>query len=88
MEIADISVYSGRNIYSHYPVIKVRLDLGEYADRTSAQLPLFADRLLSVLPSLQEHHCSRGCSGGLAQRLNEGTYLGHVVEHIILELQH
>ncbi len=88
MEIADISVYSGRNIYSHYPVIKVRLDLGEYADRTSAQLPLFADRLLSVLPSLREHHCSRGCSGGLAQRLNEGTYLGHVVEHIILELQH
>ena len=49
VEIADISVYSGRNIYSHYPVIKVRLDLGEYADRTSAQLPLFADRLLSVL---------------------------------------
>ncbi|HHV07836.1 MAG TPA: cyanophycin synthetase, partial [Firmicutes bacterium] len=87
MEISYISVYSGRNIYSHYPVIKILLDLGEYAHKSTDQLPLFTDRLLSLIPSLREHHCSRGYRGGFVQRLHEGTYLGHVVEHIILELQ-
>ncbi len=87
MQIVDIFVYSGRNIYSHYPVIKVMLDLGAYADKTTDQLPLFTDQLLSLIPTLREHYCSRSTPGGFVQRLKEGTYLGHVVEHIILELQ-
>jgi cyanophycin synthetase len=87
VRIVDIFIYSGRNIYSHYPVMKVILDLKEYAAHTTDQLPLFTDRLLSLIPTLHSHHCSRGEPGGFAQRLQEGTYLGHVVEHIILELQ-
>lgn len=87
MEIIDIAVYTGKNVYSYYPVIKLTLDLGEYKDKTTDQLALFTDRLLSMLPTLREHHCSRSAPGGFVQRMQEGTYLGHVVEHIILELQ-
>ncbi|MDK2855382.1 MAG: cyanophycin synthetase [Bacillota bacterium] len=87
MRICQLTVYTGKNVYSHHPVIKVTIDLEEYADKTTADIPLFTDRLLSLLPSLRDHHCSRGHPGGFVERLHEGTYLGHVVEHVLLELQ-
>jgi cyanophycin synthetase len=87
MEIRQLNVYSGKNVYSHYPVIKATLDLGCHANTVTSDIPLFTDRLLSLLPTLREHHCSRGRPGGFVERLREGTYLGHVVEHVLLELQ-
>ncbi|HHY93060.1 MAG TPA: ATP-grasp domain-containing protein, partial [Firmicutes bacterium] len=87
MRVEQLTVYTGRNVYSHHPVIKVTLNLEGHAAQTTADLPLFTDRLLSLLPSLKEHHCSRGHPGGFVERLREGTYLGHVVEHVLLELQ-
>ncbi|HHV57120.1 MAG TPA: cyanophycin synthetase [Firmicutes bacterium] len=87
MRVEELAVYSGRNVYSHHPVVKVRLNLEHHADKTTADIPLFTDRLLSLLPSLRDHHCSRGYPGGFVERLREGTYLGHVVEHVLLELQ-
>src|SRR5205823_7620231 len=50
-------------------------------------LPGFTDRLLKLLPRLRDHQCSRGHEGGFIERLREGTWLGHVTEHVALEIQ-
>ncbi len=87
MKIVELHFFSGRNIYSHRPVLKMLLDLEEAACfRTDAD-PGFVGRLLAVLPGLEEHKCSRRRRGGFLERIREGTYLGHVTEHVFLELQ-
>jgi len=68
-------------------LIVIRLDLEELADRPSNEIPGFYEGLRSALPSLIEHYCSPGCRGGFLQRLDKGTYMGHIVEHVALELQ-
>jgi cyanophycin synthetase len=88
MDIIEMHTLNGPNIYSRRPVIKLTLDLGGLAQRPTRQLNGFNRRLLQLLPSLRSHYCSRGCPGGFVERLEEGTYLGHVVEHVILELLH
>ena len=85
MNIREIQFFAGRNIYSHRPVMKMLLDLGER--RLYCTDSIFAARLLAMLPRLAEHFCSRRYSGGFVERLEEGTYLGHVIEHVFLELQ-
>lgn len=87
MDILDIQPLKGRNIYSHKPVIKAIVDIGELYDTPTNQLGCFNDRLLRILPGLQKHCCSLGYEGGFVERLNEGTYIAHVTEHIVLELQ-
>ncbi|HEX7318287.1 MAG TPA: cyanophycin synthetase [Pyrinomonadaceae bacterium] len=64
----------------------MRLDLEELAGRESREFDGFNERLLTALPGLSEHQCSRGYAGGFVERLREGTYFGHVVEHVALEL--
>lgn len=86
MEILEMMAYGGRNVHSHHPVIEMKINLGEYADCATNRIPEFNRLLLEVLPSIGEHHCSRGRPGGFRERLQEGTYLGHVLEHLILEL--
>lgn len=88
MKILNRKIYEGINIYSHYPVIKLTVDLGYLAKSPTNELGNFNTKLFVHIPSLQEHHCSRGIPGGFISRLNEGTYLGHVLEHVILELQY
>lgn len=85
MKIIDIHFFPGRNIYSHRPVMKLLLDLGEW--RSCRSDSDFANRLRSLLPGLTGHYCSRRRPGGFIERLEEGTYMGHVVEHVYLELQ-
>ncbi len=63
------------------------MDLGEVKDRSSEEIPGFNDRLKSWLPSLIEHECSVGERGGFFQRLERGTYMAHILEHVTLELQ-
>lgn len=87
MKILEMREYQGRNIYSHRPVVKATLDLGELGEVWSDCLPGFAESLRTLLPGLTEHHCSRGYPGGFLERLSEGTLLGHVIEHVALELQ-
>jgi cyanophycin synthetase len=65
----------------------MRLDLEDLADKPSDQIPRFYDALVTLLPSLEEHFCGPGCRGGFLQRLREGTMLGHIIEHVALELQ-
>lgn len=64
----------------------MRLDLGELDGKETREFKGFNDRLLACLPGLNEHQCSLGRPGGFVQRLEEGTYFGHVVEHVAIEL--
>jgi cyanophycin synthetase len=87
LKVKEIRALEGRNIYCHRPVIKMKVDLERYALYPTNLLEGFADRLVAAMPSLREHQCSRGRPGGFVERLAEGTYLGHVIEHVALELQ-
>src|SRR5215204_854801 len=86
MKIESIRTIAGPNVYSHRPVLLMTLDLEDLYERESHELPGFVGRLLALLPGLGEHHCSKGYAGGFVERLNEGTYFGHTVEHVTLEL--
>lgn len=87
MDIIDIQIYKGKNIYCHRPVIKAVLDIGNMYDTPTCEIENFNERLLKMLPGLKDHYCSLGYEGGFEERLTEGTYLTHVTEHMILELQ-
>ncbi|HEY3316388.1 MAG TPA: cyanophycin synthetase [Bacillota bacterium] len=87
MYIRELRAYGGRNIHSHYPAVEMLLDLGDLDGRKTRDLGDFSERLLEALPGLAQHHCSLGRPGGFVERMREGTYLGHVVEHVALELQ-
>ena len=76
----------GPNIWTYRPALEVWLDLGELEDWPSNRLPGFNDRLTAWLPALVEHHCGVGERGGFLERLQEGTWCGHVLEHIVIEL--
>ena len=86
MRIETIRTLAGPNVYSHRPVLLMRLDLEDLYERESYEPSGFVERLLTLLPGLREHHCSKGYAGGFVERLHEGTYFGHTVEHVTLEL--
>ena len=86
MRIESIRTLAGPNVYSHRPVLLMRLDLQELYEKESHEIPGFVERLLALLPGLGEHYCSKGYAGGFVERLREGTYFGHTVEHVALEL--
>src|SRR5215217_4482969 len=86
MKIENIRTLNGPNVYSYRPVLLMRLDLGELVERESREFNGFNDRLLTLLPGIHNHHCSLGRPGGFVTRLEEGTYFGHIVEHVALEL--
>ena len=77
----------GPNIWTYRPVIEAIVDIGELEDFPSNTIPGFVDRLKAFLPSLIEHRCSYGERGGFVRRLEEGTWPGHILEHVTLELQ-
>jgi cyanophycin synthetase len=77
----------GPNIWTYRPVIEAWIDIGELEDFPSNKLPGFNERLTSWLPALVEHRCGVGERGGFIERLQSGTWAGHILEHIVLELQ-
>ncbi|MDF1801130.1 MAG: cyanophycin synthetase, partial [Planctomycetota bacterium] len=90
MKILSRNVYLGPNIYALFRVIRMTVDLGELEQWPSAKLgDGFIDGLLEALPSLAEHGCSYGEPGGFVRRLreDEGTWMGHIFEHVAIELQ-
>lgn len=87
IKIERIKVLSGANIWAYRPVLEILADIGKYEDVASNQIPGFTERLVELIPSLWEHRCSEGRPGGFLERLRMGTYMGHIIEHIILELQ-
>jgi len=89
MQILKTLTLRGPNYWSirHKKLIVVRLDLEDLTGRFSNEIPGFYAGLAEVLPSLVEHLCSLGQRGGFLNRVQEGTLMGHVVEHVALELQ-
>ena len=87
MQIRKILSLVGPNIWANYPVLEAWVDLGHFDTKPSNTLPGFVDRLTATLPSMIEHRCSEGVRGGFFTRLRDGTWLGHVLEHVTLELQ-
>jgi cyanophycin synthetase len=90
MRIVERNVYVGPSLYAHFPVIKLVMDLGPLEDWPTAKLgPAFIDGLVAALPGLHEHGCSYREPGGFIRRMREGegTWLGHVFEHVAIELQ-
>ncbi len=87
LTIRQTSVYRGPNLWARLPVIHLVVDIGELEDRPSNKIPGFYEHLTELLPSLYDHTCSVGKPGGFLQRLREGTWMGHVLEHVALELQ-
>ncbi|MCA1323516.1 cyanophycin synthetase [Herbaspirillum sp. alder98] len=77
----------GPNIWTYRSALEVWIDIGELEDFPSNTIPGFTDRLTTWLPTLIEHRCSYEVRGGFVQRLHEGTWPGHILEHVTLELQ-
>jgi len=87
LKILDSKVYRGPNIWARLPVILLRVDIGELEDRPTNLIEGFTDELVGLMPTLYDHYCSLGRPGGFLERLREGTWMGHVLEHVALELQ-
>ena len=87
MKILETQVFRGPSVYSLNPVSRLRLDIENMEKRPSNLIEGFTDRLMEMMPTLYEHRCSEGVAGGFLTRLGEGTWAGHIVEHIALELQ-
>jgi cyanophycin synthetase len=82
-----VNYLRGPNIWTYRPVIEAWVDIGEFEQFPSNTLPGFNDRLIAMLPALDKHRCGVGEPGGFILRLREGTWLGHVLEHVTIELQ-
>ena len=87
LAILETRVYRGANIWSYDKAIHLVVDLGSLEKFPTNTIPGFTDNILAMLPGLREHSCSRGRRGGFVERLDEGTWLGHVAEHAALALQ-
>ena len=86
MEFRKVLALRGPNVWANFPVLEAWVDLGDL-DKPSNEFPGFPDRLIAWMPTMIEHRCSIGQRGGFFQRLRTGTYLGHILEHVTLELQ-
>lgn len=87
MKILERRMLRGPNIHSDRPCFLAVLDLESLDDVSSASVPGFVDALLAAMPTLQRHRCSPGYVGGFVERLRDGTYMAHIVEHVTIELQ-
>jgi len=87
IQFLRITYLRGPNIWTYRPVLEAWLDIGELEDYPSNLLPGFTERLTAWLPGLVEHHCGVGYHGGFIERLVDGTWAGHILEHIVLEMQ-
>jgi len=87
LSIVETRVLRGPNYWAREPVIRMVVDLGVLEEFPSNKIPGFTDALVGLLPSLEDHACSLGRRGGFITRLRDGTWAGHIAEHIALELQ-
>lgn len=87
IEFLRLNYLRGPNIWTYRPVLEAWVDIGDLEDAPSNTIPGFYERLTQWLPSLVEHHCGVGERGGFLLRLREGTWAGHILEHVTIELQ-
>jgi len=88
-KIKSIKVIDGKNEWSDSKtkLIHMVLDIGKYEQKPSNKIPEFYERIKKYIPSLKTHRCSEGKPGGFLNRIKEGTWMGHIIEHVALELQ-
>lgn len=87
LRILDMQIFRGPNYWSYEPAVRMLVDLGSLENWPSNTLKDFNESLLGLLPGLGDHSCSLGRPGGFVERLKDGTWLGHVAEHVTLQLQ-
>lgn len=89
MQIIEIKTLRGPNYWSNYrkKLIVMKLDLQELEELPTNKITGFSDRLKAMIPTMQSHRCSKDHEGGFFERVEEGTWMGHVIEHIALEIQ-
>lgn len=87
IRILDITVLRGPNRWSYKSAIEALVDIGDLEECPSNTLPGFVERLTAWLPGLYKHECSYEAPGGFVRRLEEGTWVGHILEHVTLEIQ-
>jgi cyanophycin synthetase len=87
IRLLETLVLKGPNYWSYRPCVWMRIDLGPFQDRPSDRIEGFQKKLVEMVPTLEEHHCSEGRRGGFLSRVQEGTWLGHVAEHVAIEIQ-
>ncbi|GMV40988.1 MAG: cyanophycin synthetase [Myxococcales bacterium] len=89
MKVLESRTFVGPSLWAHFPVMQLVVDLGVLEDWPTGRLGGFVDRLLAAVPTLRQHGCSYGEPGGFVRRMTEGegTWLGHVLEHVAIELQ-
>ena len=89
MKILKVQALRGPNIWSvnRKKLIQMRLDIEELEDRPTNKIEGFRERLEAMFPGMYEHRCSEGRPGGFFYRIEKGTWMGHVIEHIALEIQ-
>lgn len=87
IEIKELRALRGPNRHTRHTAIFMVLDIHAYERQPSDKIKGFPDRLLTLIPTLQDHGCSIGKPGGFIQRLQTGTWAGHIIEHIAIELQ-
>eukprot|EP01035_Chromulina_nebulosa_P003363 gene3363-4582_t len=89
MRILEIKALKGPNLWSirRPKLIQMKIDLEEMEQRPTNEIAGFKERLEAMFPTMYEHRCSEGVPGGFFMRVAEGTWMGHVIEHIALEIQ-
>ncbi len=89
MKILEIKVMKGPNYWSvkRHKLIVMLLDLEDLEQKPTNLIPGFRERIEAMFPTMIEHRCSIGERGGFFQRIDKGTWMGHVIEHIALEVQ-
>ena len=87
LRIVETRILRGPNYWAREPVVRMLVDLGVLEQFPSNTIPNFTDTLVALMPTLEDHACSLGRRGGFVTRLRDGTWMGHVAEHIALEFQ-
>jgi cyanophycin synthetase len=89
MQILNIRALRGPNYWSirRHKLIQMKLDVQEYESKPSDKIPCFTERMTELMPTLKTHRCSYDFEGGFIKRVEEGTWAGHIIEHMALELQ-
>ena len=88
IEIKNIKYFHGPNQWNYVPSLEIILDIKEFEKTPSDKFPFLYDMMVKYIPTLMHHRCSKGYQGGFLERVKTGTYFGHIIEHIALELQH
>ncbi len=87
ISVEEIKTLWGANYFTSEKIISFRINLNEYNEIFSNKIEGFFEKLKTKMPTLYEHHCSVGKKGGFFQRMQEGTLLGHIMEHLAIEIQ-